>query len=382
VLADTWDGIGLFQPFDGHISRNEARTDASRYVLTWGTGEPLAWRSGNSAISAGYYLPFDTDADVRGFGSLGHTLTWWQSGNRADWVLYRCDRTTPAWVSGLPDNVPLDVSNPAVVAYEMGLVVPFMQANGYTSLTVDVLSLQNGQGGCGVWKDHHTRWVRRFSGDRKDRQWSAAVMYWAGYAQWYLHAQVPQLPIVVNTPGWVKQGDPDEEALIARIDGFQDEGGFTGWGNHLVDEKSFLNRVWWAEYIQSHGKAYLVTDLWQHGEPNPVERDFAVSTYLMGKEHQAAMVTSQYGNYGVEHYWPEFGSPVGSPCGQMYAAQGAYLRNYTGALAIFNPTSSTVNVTLPKGASNYRDLEGRRVTNPLPVLQDDGYVLLTARGCN
>ena len=348
--------------------------------MTWGSTEPLAWRSGNSAISAGYYLPFDTDADKTGFGNLGHPLGWWQA-KHADWVLYRCDRRTPAWVPGLPSNVPLDISNPAVVAYQMGLVVPYMTANGYTSLTVDTLSLQNAPGGCGVWTNRHTKWVQKFTGEKADPQWTATVMYWMAYVQWYLHGLSPQLPVLVNSPGYITQGDPDEEALISRLDGFQDEGGFTGFGNHLANESSFRNRVWWAEYIQSLGKAYLVADLW-HTDPDAVQRDFALSTYLMGKEHQAGMLTAKYGSYGVEHYWPEFGSPIGSPCAAMYYDQGAYLRKYTGALVIVNPRSSSAHVTLPKSAPNYVDLEARRVTDPLTVLQDDGYVLLTSNGCN
>ena len=382
VLKDTWSGVGLFQPFDGYISQSQATADAGRYVLTWGAGKPLAWRAGNSQISTGYYLPFDTDMDVSNFGNLGHPLQWWQSGVHADWVLYRCDRQTPAWAGGLPQNVPLDISNPAVVEYQMTQIGPFMQANGYTSLTVDVLALQNNNGGCGVWTQNHTVWVSKFSGQTQDPVWAAAVMYWMEYTQWYMHSQSPQFPVVVNSPGWINQGDPAEEGLIAHLDGFQDEAGFTGWGNHLVNETGFLNKVWWAEYIQAQGKAWLVADLWQHGEPGGAERDFAVSTYLMGKEHQAAMVTAHYGAYGVEHYYPEFASAIGSPCASMYHDQGVYLRKYTGALIIVNPTGGTVSVALPRSASSYTDMEGRQVTNPLPVAQDDGFVLLTTNGCN
>jgi hypothetical protein len=381
VLSDTWNGIGLFQPFDGYISQSEATADAGRYVMTWGPGKPMAWLSGNSQISTGYYLPFDTDADAGDFGSLGHTLAWWQNGNHADWVLYHCDRQTPAWVGGLPKNVPLDISNPAVVAYQMGLVVPYMEANGYRSLAVDVLALNNDPGGCGVWTQNHTVWVPKFSGQVHDQQWANAVMYWMAYTQWYLHERSPQIPVLVNSPGWVNQGDPAEEALIAHLDGFQDEAGFTGWGLHLVTDSSFQNKIWWATYIQGFGKAYLVTDLWQNAEPDPVQRDFAVSTYLMGKAHQSAMVTAQYGNYGVEHYWPEFASPVGSPCGAMVRTQGLYVRKYTGALVVVNPTASTVSYSLPRAVASYADIEGRTVSDPLSVGQDDGWVLLTTNGC-
>jgi hypothetical protein len=380
VLSDTWIGIGLFQPFDGGISKRQAVADADRYVMTWGSDKPMSWRNGNRSISTGYYLPFDTDADRGSFGDLGHSLAWWDR-NRPDWVLYQCDRKTPAWVGGLPGNVPLDISNPQVASYQMQLILPYMRSNGYTSLTVDVLSLQNGQAGCGVWTNGHRIWVPKFSGEKVDPLWQSAVLNWAGYVQYTLHRLRPQLPVIVNTPAWAKPGDPGEEALIALIDGFQDEAGFTGWGNHLINETNFVNKVWWAEYIQAAGKAYLVTDLWQGSEPNAAQRDFAVATYLMGKEHQAAMVTSQYGDYGVEHFWPEFQSPVGSPCAAMQGTQGVYERKYTGGLVIVNPTSATARVSLPKSRSSYEDMEGRIVTDPLTVFTDDGYVLLTSDGC-
>jgi len=51
-------------------------------------------------------------------------------------------------------------------------------------------------------------------------------------------------------------------------------------------------------------------------------------------------------------------------------------------LVIVNTGGSTVNVALPKGASNYTDIEGRPVANPLPVGSSDGWVLLTNSGCN
>ena len=336
---------------------------------------------GNAQISTGYYLPFDTDADVGDFGDLGHSLQWWVSAH-PDWILYRCDRRTPARVGGLPDNVPLDISNPAVGAYQMQLVVPFMRANGYTSLTVDVLSLQNGPGGCGIWTHDHTRWVQKFSGQQKDSRYAAAVLAWMSYVQWFLHVQHPQFPMLVNAPGWVTARDPGQEALISHLDGFQDEGGYTGWGNHMVDEASFLNKEWWAQYVQAQGKAYLVTDLWRDSEPNPAERDFSVSTYLMSKAHQAAMVTARYGHYGVEHYWPEFASAIGTPCASMYHDQGVYFRKYTGALVVVNPTGVTASITLPRSARAYADMEGRTVNDPLTLNKDDGFVLLTTSGCN
>ena len=353
-------------------------------MLTWGTDKAGSWLQGNPTINATYYLAFDTDADTGAFGNLGHDLDWWQHvGPHPDWVLYKCDKTTPAWVGGLPNIVPLDISNRAVVAYQMSTVGPYMAANGYTSLSADVLSLNNGQGGCGVWTHNHTVWVQRFTGQKIDPTWATATQYWAAYAQWYMHGMPIPMPLVANAGlGGVQPQDPAYEQLISHLDGFQDEAGFTSFGNHMITTTAFQAKIWWAQYVQAQGKAFMVSDLWQGGEPDPAQRDFAISTYLMGRYHQDAMVTAKYGSYGFEHYWPEYDSPVGSPCADMYPDQGIYFRKNSGSLVIVNPSSSTIQVTLPRPASSYVDLEGRTVTNPLPVGQDDGWVLLTNNGCS
>lgn len=383
IVADTWSTIGAFQPFDGGITKQQATAHAPRYVLTWGTDKPSDWIDGNSAINATYYIAFDTDADVGAFGNLGHDLAWWQQNPHADWVLYKCDRRTPAYVGGLPSNVPFDISNPAVVAYQMSIVGPYMAANGYTSLAADVLSIDNGQAGCGVWTHHHTVWVQRFSGQRVDPKWAAAAQYWAAYAQWYMHGMPVPTPFVANAGlGGIAQGDPGYEQLISHLDGFQDEAGFTSFGNHLIGDADFRTKIWWAQYVQAQGKAFMVADLWQHHEPSSTQRDFAIATYLMGRYHQEAMMTAEYGSYGVEHYWSEYDSAVGSPCSDMYSDQGVYLRKNTGSLVIVNVAKTDEWVTLPHAASSYTDMEGRRVTDPLHVGQDDGWVLLTNNGCS
>ena len=372
----------MFQPFDGYIPGWQATQDASRYTLTWGTDKPNAWIQGNHRINGTYYMAYDTDADVTAFGDLGHSLGWWQQSSHPDWVLYKCDQRTPAWVGGLPDNVPLDISNPQVVQYQMALVSPYMMANGYNSFAADVMSLTNGQGGCGVWTHNHTVWVKKFSGQQVDPKWAAATQYWAAYAQWYLHSLPLPIPFLANAPNWAPPGDQAQKELISHLDGFQDEGGFTAFGNHLINDAGFRLKIWWAQYIQAQGKAFLVTDLWKGAEPNPVQRDFAIATYLMGKYHQAAMVTAQYGSYGVEHYWPEYDSAIGSPCADMYATQGVYFRKNTSSLVIVNTSTSAVDVTLPHPASSYTDIEGRPIHQPLSVEPDDGWVLLTQNGCS
>lgn len=382
IMTDTWSRIGLFQPFDFDITRSEATNTAARFDLTWGPDDPQPWLQGNRHLNVSYYLPFDTDADITGFGYLGHRLSWWQStSGHPDWVLYRCDRVTPAWVSGLPVNTPLDISNPDVVAYQMQRVVPYIKANGYNALAADVISLRNGYGGCGVWTQNHTVWVQKFSGQRDDPAWVAAVQHWAAYAQWYLHAQHPQLALLVNSAiAYEPEGDPDSETFVSHVDAVQDEGGFTNWGGRMADDREFRQKEWWMTYVQSMGKPYMIADLWRT-EPTAAEREFSIASYLLGRGDYAAMFTSQYGEYGQEHYYPEYADQVGGPCGAMTQTQGVYERDLESALVIVNTSTSTIDVTLPKLATAYADMEGQTVTDPMPVGAQSGLVLLTPNGC-
>lgn len=383
IIADTSSRIGDFQPFDYHISQSEAKSSAKRFDLTWGSGEPDPWHTGNPNIDVSYYLPFDTDADTDGFGYLGHPLSWWQSANgHPDWVLYRCDRTTPAWVSGLPANTPLDISNPAVVAYQMQRVIPYMRTHGYNALAADVVSLNNGNGGCGVWTNNHTIWVQKFSGQHEDARWASAVQYWAAYVQTDLHAQTHQLALLANSDiPYAPEGDGPSEQLVSHVDAVQDEGGFTSWGGKLADDHMFREKVWWMVYAQSVGKPYLISDLWKNAEPDAAQREYAIATYLMGRGDYAALLTSKYGEYGEEHYYAEYGDAVGSACEPMQQAQGVYMRTLSSALVIVNTGGSTMRVSLPKSASSYKDMEGKVVTNPMPVDGESGLVLLTSDGC-
>jgi hypothetical protein len=384
IMTDTWSRIGLFQPFDFDISRSEATSTATRFDLTWGPVDPAPWLLGNRHLNVSYYLPFDTDADITGFGYLGHPLAWWRSPlGHPDWVLYRCDRVTPAWVGGLPVNAPLDISNPDVVAYQMRLVVPYIEAHGYNALAADVISLHNGSGGCGVWTRNHTVWVPKFSGQRSDPAWTAAVQYWAAYAQWYLHAQHPQLALLVNSSiAYAPEGDPDSEQFVDHVDAVQDEGGFTNWGGRVADDREFRQKEWWMTYVQSVGKPYMIADLWPRGGPTAPQREFAIATYLLGRGDYAALFTSQYGEYGEEHYYPEYADRVGGPCAAMVQTQGAYERKLETALVIVNTSTSTIDFRLPKPASFYTDMERQPVSNPMPVDGQSGLVLLTADGCD
>jgi hypothetical protein len=407
-LANTSVGIHALQVFDeahGYtISSAQGIADGPRYASVWGVRSPhmaSSWHANNERLNALIYTPYDTDATGSG---LNQPTKWWLA-NHPDWILYECDRTTIAYVAGLP-GVPLDIANEAVWRYQAALLGSFAEANAFDGVAADIVSLKNntgrpesGHGGCGVWTNAHSTWVAKFSGAPVDGRWAAATENWVEGVHRALHdrAVFPRaLALAVNTnvdpyqpPVDGQAGDVGERRIVANADIVMNEAGFAMWGN-FVGDREFNNAVGWMEYVQSLGEAILTTDDWnkQSQAPTTAQLDYSIATYLMGKEQAAALYIGQNGMYGRENYYAEYDAKIGQACAAMYGGpndpnfrgENVYVRKYSGGLAIVNVNGkSAYTVVLPK--RSYRNIEGGRIASPLIIQPDSGFVLLTSDGC-
>jgi len=402
-IDDTTTGFHAIQIFDdihgNFISVPEATKNGYRYGAVWGSRQNtvLPWQANNPSNRPLLYTPFDTDAP----GALGHTLSWWQQ-NHSDWILYECDKKTIAYVPGLAE-VPLDITNPKMAAYQAANLGAYAEFNGYTGIGADIVDLtnntghaKNGTGGCGVWNSAH-RWKKKFSGEVKDPQWAAAVGSWAASLQAMLHQYPRRLSLAVNTPPGAfpapvngHGGDPAARALFDHIDVELDEAGFSIWGQY-AESGTLVNVVGWMEYAQSQGKAFFLADDWnqQNDAPTLHELDYSLATYMMGKEQAAALYVGKNDMYGKENYYSQYDVAIGRGCTPMYGGpndphylgEKIYFRKYTGSLAIVNVSPrDSYRITLPK--PSYTNIEGGTVYSPLRVAPNTGYVLLTSNGCN
>jgi len=407
-MADTSVGIHALQVFDeahGHmISAADGAADGQRYASVWGVRNPRmasAWHVQNAGLNALIYTPYDTDATGSG---LNKPAVWWIA-NHPNWILYECNKTTIAYVGGLP-GIPLDISNPAVRQYQVGLLGSYAENNGYDGVAADIVSLNNntghadsGRGGCGVWTNNHATWVAKFSGTSVDPSWATATENWVSALHVALRDRTlfPRpLALAVNTnvdgyqaPVKGEGGDAGEQAIVANADIVMNEAGFAMWGS-FVGDRGFNNAVGWMEYAQSLGEATLTTDDWNHQSQPPTiaQLDYSIATYLMGREQAAALYVGQNLMYGKENYYTEYAAAIGQPCAAMYGGpndpdfrgENVYLRRYSGGIAVVNVNSSTpYTVDLPK--ASYRDIEGGHVASPLTIQPDSGVVLLTINGC-
>lgn len=372
-MPPTWEGIHAFQSFDRYVPYKSARQDAYRYDLVWGSGNPTDWSYGNPSILNTWYLPMTTDGDTR------NTLQWWLAFH-PDWILYRCDKVTPAWSQGLP-QVPLDISNSATVQWQIQTYGGKAEAQGYAGIAADLVGFTNGNNGCGVWVNG--TWVQKFSGQKSDPAWTQAVENWAAYAHSYLHSLSRPLILAANhVPSSAQPGDPNEVSLLANLDIDEDEMGFSNYGNGPVGDPTFNNVVWWMRYEQSIGHAYFVVDKWKTPNVTQAELDWSIATYLMGKRGGASLDVVDKKGYGYEYWFQQqYTAKIGHPCAKMYSSQGVYFRRFSYGLSIVNTNTNTgYSVTLPQ--ASYTSIDGGNVTSPVQVPPASGLVLLqTSPNC-
>jgi hypothetical protein len=411
LTSPTGGTIGLFQVFDafgGHeISSSAAITDGPRYGAVWGSraGMPSAWRANNSGLAATYYMPQETDANSVLWGAIGHPLSWWQTYHPS-WVLYACTSAgtptkTPAYIPQLPDNVPLDIHNPAVVSYQVKLAANYAIAHGYTGLAFDEVLFSNITGeavattdyGCGIYQNG--TFVRRYSG-RNDPAWTTDTVAWVKAARSILKTDPvigpKNLKMLINHPAY-SIANVNEQTILQNVDAVVDEGGFSDYGTYRQGRDGYLvpRTVAWMAYAQSHGAVPLIIDkFYQSTAVTSVQLEYAIATYLLGNQGMARLFVGNANGYGAEQYHSEYATNFGTPCGAYYggasydsANPDIYYRRFSNAIAVVNAGSTTRTselAHLPAGHT-YRDLEGRAIGNPLTVASADAYVLMTTNGC-
>eukprot|EP01048_Picozoa_sp_COSAG05_P018584 COSAG05_NODE_2741_length_2705_cov_1.798542_2_plen_474_part_01 len=240
------EGIHAFLPFDGEANDTAVKTYAARIDFVWGASEtriPM-WRARNPAIVLAKYIPYTRDpdpvphtihanstADCRYFRPGCPTaLPWWRA-NKPELILYQCDRQTPAWEcfkgeGCRHDSVPLDLSNPATLDYQMEVsVLPAARA-GYTAIALDNFQLENSWGACGSFSGPNGSWVQLFDpSNPQDPQYAATVMNWTRRSVPRIHSA--GLLVIVNR--FFPTFTPQNLAVANLTDGLLAEPGFLSW---------------------------------------------------------------------------------------------------------------------------------------------------------
>lgn len=401
-FADTTGRVGLFQEFDRAMTPAQIQSDASRYDGVWGASQAQPWLSVHPGmVVARYFIPQE-DRSVLS----GHDLAWWQA-NHPDWILYACDASDRPthdlayWAGVDRPDVPLDFHNPDVVDYQVRVLNGASAiANGHNALAIDQIVFEDamvggnpnfgqtvkpGEYACGIWKG--STFVRRYSGVH-DPAWTADMVAFVKTARQIVTADpglAPQhLKIIINHP-LGSLSDPSEQALFANVDAVLDEAGYTHGGEYTSPAFANLFRgtTDYLRYAQSHGIAVYIIDQFGAADITPQQREYAVAAYFMADEGHAYMYMSP-STGGAEHNYPEYDANLGTPCGAYYGGPNIYYRKFSGGLVVLNSGSlpaASESAALP-GGHTYSDIDGRKISNPLSVASNDGYVLLTSNGCS
>ncbi len=373
ATIDTLNNIHLFQSFDYSI--NNPASIASYYDFIWGADprKVSAFRAGNPNITLSYYISFFRDSGDFGRSDMHQSLAYWKQVH-PDWILYQCDRTTPAYEDGQLNVVPFDFSNPALVAWQIqNYALPASQRD-YNAIAADNLNMENLIGACGSY-NKNGQWVQRYSGDTNDPKWRADVLTWATRMQQGLHALQHPLALIPNLGiGAIPLADSYVQQVVQHVDAILDEGGFTNYGHGYVTDGDWLQMIQFIKNAQAMSKAYYIVNEFSSSSLSSSDIQWALASYLMCKEHTAALSISLVQQYGVDLHSNFNLAQIGSPRGEMYQGGNVYWRDYTHGLSVVNPSSSaTYTVKLP---GRYTDLNGGAVGQTITLPPHSGAVLL------
>ena len=408
--VDSSEGVHEFLTMDIAYKGQDAaiKAAAARFDFIWGSSVPGAWRNVSSAVVPSLYTPYAWD------GGWGGNLTWWQT-NHPDWVLYKCDRTTPAYWNMIKANVPFDMSNRDAVQFHYDQIRRSF-APGYKAVAADMFYLENTANACGestalsplplifshksekslcgagVWRtptdssaneSAAPQWVQLFSGASSgDPQWGAAQIRWAQHFRSLLHAHEPPLLLIPNYSllgrSW---NDTLLQQLLGAVDGILDEQGYSNYAGMNSGATYFDNLLKHQTNVQQKGCAYYQINEVKNTSANATRR-FVVGSYLQGRNNASAVFMSFPQDYGeVVGRIAEFDAPVGralGPATEPYP--GCWVREFSHAVVAVNANkvnASVCSLPLDNKRFSYEDVYGRQVEgSAVKVVPVDAAILL------
>ncbi|HYT36619.1 MAG TPA: hypothetical protein VEL49_05510, partial [Ktedonobacteraceae bacterium] len=300
--ADTWTNIHPFLMFDGYISNPAAVAPRYDFVTGAKSYNVAAYRSTNPNIFLTYYITFHRDNGAFTDSTALKSLAGWRAIH-PDWVLYRCDRVTPAYEFGNP-NMPFDFSNPALVNWQVqNFALPASQ-NGYNGITADNVNLENLFGACGTYQNG--KWVRRYTGKFDDPVWQADAVNWITRMQSALHNLPHPMALLLNL-GFGQSLTPTSSIIrnvISHSDGVVDEAGFTQYGTGYLADGNWVRAIQLGEMIQAQGKPFYIVDNLPRVNRDGIQ--WALASYLMVKEHSSELFIAGYQDYGIDAWYNEY----------------------------------------------------------------------------
>src|SRR6266568_1550658 len=387
LLPDTTSNIHIGLPFDYNTTPS-AYTGKVDYI--WGSQYPQQPPTG---VFHTFYVPYDRDDDTRWY-KAAHDITWWKT-NHPDWIEYQCNKTSVAYEHGDTTLVPLDITNPAEIAYMQqtyvdaalqGKLLEFPGAK-FEGIAFDNPDYQNAGSWTGQRCGHYDtsgNWIQQFNGTSNDPAYRQAIITWTKNMQAWMHSHYPNNPMSENF-SFDFSYPTDSNTLLSYIDIDNDEQGFTNGNNASTSNPDswYYTDSQWSQKMQAlQTYMNLGPKGWNPINQEPVsfanltndQVQWALANYLLIKNNASYLYISGHQEYGHANLRPEYAAPIGSPTNSYYQSQNVYMRDFTNGLVIVNP-SSTATYTITLTSGKYKDLYGNQL-NSVSLGKHSAIVLL------
>eukprot|EP00935_MAST-01C_sp_MAST-1C-sp1_P001871 g1871.t1 len=321
---------------------------------------------------------------------------------------------TPAWECFEGEgcahvSVPLDLTNPATLDYQMSAGVIPAQKAGYNAIALDNYNLGNSWAACGAFKGPNGTWVQIYdaANPKTDPKYKKDVLDWTERAVAAIHKE--GLLVIPNFSG-LSLSSAGALAVGNLTDGILAEAGFAEWNPKpntssmstlppKTTPAKFEEQVNFVRNLQRAGKGFFAINEWgpgpdyglnPSGQPHNITKDvrqFVVAAWMMcnGRSSGIFLTCIQcYGGHagGLGNFsiWPEYSAPVGHPLSEPVkdASTGVWTRGYSGGITIVNPGAEPRTVALPEPQARWTELDGTAVANTgaVPLPPASGLVLL------
>ncbi|MGE5269760.1 MAG: hypothetical protein ACM3JG_08830 [Thiohalocapsa sp.] len=304
-----------------------------------------------------------------------HQVDWYRA-NHPDWVMYKCDRKSPAhsFHYDYGYDTPVDIADPAVRQYLWDANPDLAQLGSrYEADAVDNVQATNDFGRCGVW--HGGVWVQRYSGGRGDPGYAHDVAAWMKWLGERVHAAGACLAANHYFGGLDLAGFKE---VAAELDIIVDEHGFTRGCKPMVSDDAWRQRIALFRDL-ARSKPVVIIDQVCPTEAgiNRAVLDWSLANYLLLKGERSYLAIVPENKYGQLQDFPELYLETGLPQGDFTVERGVYVRHFAKALALVNPSSKAA-ASYDLGERQWRDLDGKSLTGRLELPPGTARVLVPA----
>lgn len=336
----------------------------------------------------------------------GCDLGWFRS-NHPDWIIYKADQVTPAYMYGNKDWTPVDITNRQAQRWLIeNYYTPIMNL-GYQALSVDNVASVNyfaEAGTCSIAPTTNCTadggvWTQLYTGLAGDKIFAEARINWGRIVTEWAHS-IGKSTMANITYVW---GDPVHTAhLVNAYDVWYDEAGISGAASPSSCELgSYSAGPYWKRKLSfitglnagAGPKAYIsqnsVCPAFAFAQPGKNSNfdmvEYIVASYLLMKNGHSYlwMFFSTGSACGVASYcddepgasWPQYRLEHGRASGPHAVTENIYHRRFANALAIVNP-SLTTDHTYDLGTSVYHRYDCSEWRGVINVPRKSGVVLL------